>query len=235
MFSRRKDYTFYWELDKQICPHVQENNLNSVKKVTIRNQPTKSNPVNYFPNATELNLVYCGHGSSSVEPIIPILPRIVPLEQLTKLHIGVAYFPFEEMVELIHFTPNLQTLKLHFLSLNKTCSKLIKQTDMFRYVLKTNKIKTLEYNCPTLENMEFIIDLLPRLEYIKFGMDKQNAKEIIRFLFTNLSTKLNHLFFLCIDRLPKRYFQEFDQIIKSENLLKNYFIKFINRELYLWW
>ena len=139
------------------------------------------------------------------------------------------------MVELISFIPNLHTLKLHHLFLNSTCSKLIKQTDMFRHVLKTNKIKNLEFNCPTLEVMEFTIDLLPRLEYIKFGMDKQKFKEIIRFLFTNLNTKLNHLFFLCIDRVSKRYFQESDQLIKSENLLKNYFIKFLNRELYVWW
>ncbi|CAF1281594.1 unnamed protein product [Rotaria sordida] len=230
---RRKDYTFYWELDKQICPHLQENNLNSVKRLLIRNKRTTSDFVNYFPNATELTISYCFERSD--EPFIPILHRIVPLEHLTKLHIGLVYFPFEQMVELISLTPNLHTLKLHVLFINETCSKLIKQTDIFRYVLKTNKITNLEFNCPTLKDIQFLVDLFPRLEYIKIGMDNQRMKEILRFLFTNISNKLSHLFFLCIDRVPKRYLQEFDMLLKSENLLNDYFIKLINRQLYLWW
>jgi hypothetical protein len=232
LFSRRKAYTFYWELDKQICPHRQENNLNSVKQVFIGNKRITSDFINYFPNATELTIQYCFDRFD--KPLIPILHRIVPLEQLTKLDIGLVYFPFEQMVELISLTPNLHTLKLHVLSINETCSKLIKQTDIFRYVFKTNKIRNLEFNCPTLKDMQFLVDLFPRLEYLKIGMDKQTIEEILRFLFTNRN-KLSHLFFLCIDRVPKRCLQEFDMLIKKENLLNDYLIKLIKRELYLWW
>ncbi|CAF3255590.1 unnamed protein product, partial [Rotaria sp. Silwood2] len=108
---RRKDSTFYWESDIHICPHLQENDLNSVKHVHIHNERMTDNFVNYFPNTTQLTLQY--RSEKFDNSIITSFDRIVPLEQLTKLVIEVYNFPFEEfIIKLLCLTPNLQTLKL---------------------------------------------------------------------------------------------------------------------------
>ncbi|CAF5119369.1 unnamed protein product, partial [Rotaria sp. Silwood1] len=50
-----------------------------------------------------------------------------------------------------------------------------------------------------------------------------------------LLSKIDHLFFLNITDIIKAYLQELNFLIKSENLLDDYLIKFIDHDLYLWW
>src|SRR4051812_49129451 len=80
---RRKDYQFYWQMDKQICPYIQATNFKSVKHVYIHSKRATNNSVHYFPNATELTIKegFDTFGQS----ISTTLIRIVPLKQLTKL------------------------------------------------------------------------------------------------------------------------------------------------------
>jgi hypothetical protein len=162
---------------------------------------------------------------------------MIPLEQLTELIFDYHDFPCEQFIELLSFTPNLHTVKYYLTFLNKTNLKLIQNTDIFQYVSTRNKIKTLELpnEWCTLEQFQMIVYLFPQLEYLKIRMNKKTIEQIIRFLFTNMSNKSRHLFFLCISRTPKRYLQKLNMLIKSKHLLDNYFIKFVNRDLYLWW
>ena len=55
----------------------------------------------------------------------------------------------------------------------------------------------------------------------------EETEEIIRFLFSKINNKQCHLFFLCISHASKTCLQELNTLIKSENLLDDYFIKFI--------
>ncbi len=231
---RRKDYTFYEEFNKQIFPEFQETNLDSVKHVFIRHAQALDNYVYYFPNAIELSII---HGFRIFDDsFITNLHRVVPLEQLTKLVFDLYDFPFEQFIELLRLTSNLHTLKLNNLSLNGTSLNLLKQSETFQYISIRNKIKRLEIrNCFKFEQMPLFVDLFPRLEYFKIEMNKKEIEQILRFLFTNRNDKLRRLFFLCISGTPKRYLSELNMLIKSEHLLDDYFIKFINRDLYLWW
>jgi hypothetical protein len=62
-------------------------------------------------------------------------------------------------------------------------------------------------------------------------MKKEDIYKIVRFLLS----KTNDLFSLCITEIPQRCLKEFNMIIKAENLLDDYYIKFVNRDLYIWW
>jgi hypothetical protein len=192
------------------------------------------NFVNYFPNATELTIRYSFFLPSD-RSFITNLYRIVPLAQITKLVITLYSSPFEQMIELIRLTPSLHTLKLGVESLDETSSKLIKQSDLFQYVSKTNQITNLELTWLTLENIQLFLDLFPQLEYLKIGINKKEIQQIIRLLFSKTNNQPQHLVFLCISQIPKRCLRELNILIKSEHLLDDYFIKFINRNLYLWW
>jgi len=70
------------------------------------------------------------------ESITTILTRIVPLKQLMKSIIQCYSFPFEQIVKLICFTPNLETLEFNFLCFYDINSKLIEKTDIFQYISK---------------------------------------------------------------------------------------------------
>ncbi|CAF3828681.1 unnamed protein product, partial [Rotaria sp. Silwood1] len=204
---RRKDYTFYWELDQQLCPHIQENNLNSVKHIHI-----------------------CNHSISIT------LNRMIPLKQLTKLVIESDHFPFDEIVKLLYFTPNLHTLKLDLLPLYETNLKVLYQNEIFQYVSNENHIQNLDLRhwC-TLKHFQLIMNLFPQIEYLKTGMERKEIQKIIKFLFSKTNNRTYHLFFLCISPTPKICLQELKDLIQSENLLDHYSIKYIKRDLYLWW
>jgi len=101
-----------------------------------------NNYVNYFLNVTELTIKH--YFKTLDDSISTTLNRIIPLKQLNKLAIECYDFPVEQIVKLISFTPNLHTLKLNSLSIYETSSKLLQQSEIFRYVSNTNKIKNLE-------------------------------------------------------------------------------------------
>ncbi len=185
--------------------------------------------MNYFPNATELTIRYSFKTTATVN-------RIVPLEKLTKLVIESYDFPLEEIVKLLDFTPNLHTLEFNFLCLYKSNLNFLQTAAIDEYISNRNKIKKLDL-CGkfTLEHIQLIVNLFPKLEYLTTGMKKKEIEQIIRFLLSKTNDKTRHLFFLCIPETPKIYLRKLNMLIKSENLLDSYLIKFVHHNLYLWW
>ncbi|CAF4854808.1 unnamed protein product [Rotaria sp. Silwood2] len=102
---RRKDYEFHWEIEKQNCSHFQEMNLNSVEHLSIKSRQIQNIYLNYFPNVTQLSIKH--YFQTSDDSIIKTLNRMIPLVQLKKLTIESYDFPFEEVIELLCYTPNL--------------------------------------------------------------------------------------------------------------------------------
>ncbi|CAF2348558.1 unnamed protein product [Rotaria sp. Silwood2] len=80
-----------------------------------------------------------------------------------------------------------------------------------------------------------LVNLFPQLQYLQTGMNKKEIKQILTFLLSKTNMKTNQLFFLCIKEIPKMYLRELDMLIKFQNLCRNYFIEFINSDIYLWW
>jgi hypothetical protein len=228
-FCRRKDFTIHWEFDQETCSPIQEH-FKSVKHVLLGGQEILKNSAKHFPNATELT-IKDGFRTPDAS-FSKTLNRIIPLTKLTKLAIQSSKFSFEQILHLIRFTPNLHAFKFSLLSLREINSKSIEQSEIFQYVSKTNQIRNLELRTDsTLEEIQLIVKLFPRLEYLKIAMKKEDIYKIVRFLLS----KTNDLFSLCITEIPQRCLKEFNMIIKAENLLDDYYIKFVNRDLYIWW
>jgi hypothetical protein len=90
-------------LNKQICPYVEQTNLNTVKHVHIFGTKANQHPTNYFPNATELIMEHFTEKYD--DTLVQILDRIVPLTQLTKLtkkHFDIAFTKF---IHILYATP----------------------------------------------------------------------------------------------------------------------------------
>ncbi|CAF1263644.1 unnamed protein product [Rotaria sp. Silwood1] len=230
----RKDFTFYWKSAKQICSNISEMNFNSVNHLYVYGEYATQNDINYFPNVTQLAIQH--YFEALDNSIIKILNRMIPLKQLTKLVTEHFNFSFEELVKFLPSTPNLCTLKLNYLSVKNINLNLIKESKIFQYVSNTNKIKNLDFrDCDSLNQVQLIVNLFPRLESLKIGMNKKEIEQIIKFLLSKSNIKTQHLFLLCISNVARIYPKRLKVFIKSESLLQDYRVEYLNEDLYLWW
>lgn len=234
-FFRRKDFTFHWKTcrDYYYKLNRQVNVFESVEHLRIYGTRTTFCR-NYFPNVNELTLG--NYFKTSNKSISITLNQLFPLKQLKKLYIPDFNFPFEELINLLHSTPNLHTLKLDFLLIYLIDLQAFEQNPIFQSVIKTNQIKYFHLNqtC-TLDTLQFILKLCPKLEYLQIGMVTRQINEILLDLFTKINQRIYRLHCLCFSQTPKRCLKELNTFIQSNHLLENYSIKLINRQLYLWW
>jgi hypothetical protein len=82
----------------------------SVHHVTVHNIDAMKQFAAHFPNATELTLIESFNASR--HSLLNTLRPSIPLEQLSKLTLRCHRIPFEQILELLHFTPNMHTLAL---------------------------------------------------------------------------------------------------------------------------
>ncbi|CAF1414823.1 unnamed protein product [Rotaria sordida] len=231
---RSKDYKFYWQSDRQPCPYLRKTYFKTVKHVLIDSKRVTNNQGNYFPNTTQLTIT---NNFETLDDLFPIiLNRIIPVKNLTKIVIESFSFPLEQIINLIRFTPNLHTLKFYLIFLKKIKTNIIEQSQIFQYISKTNKIKNLDlHDDCSLERIQLIMKLFPKLESMKIGMKKKETNEIARFILSNNNIQTGPLTFLCMSQVPRRCLKEINILIKSENLVNDYCIKYFDRDLYLWW
>jgi len=217
-------------MDHQDCDHIPETNLNFVKHVHISKQLETYYSAHYFPNATELTIKY--YFEIPTHLIKTILNDVLPLEHITKLVYECCHWSSERFIELLICTPNLHTLKCAFMNLHETNRK----NDSFQYASNTNKIKNLDVGgwC-TLEEVQCVVSLFPQVEYLEMGVFRKEIVQVIQYLLSQMDHKTRHLVFLCILNIPKICLRELNILIKREKLLDDYFIKYVNHDLYLWW
>jgi len=206
---------------------------NSVNHIYICGKTALDNCKNYFSNVT--NLTFDHHFDIPYHSFTTNLNSIISLSKIITLVVKCNSMRFRQLIDILRFTSNLCTLKFPFLSISDTEYTSIQQSESFIFVSNINNIKTFSFDerC-TLETARFILNLFPRLKHLKTGMDRKELKSCISFL---LSTSNNNcgLYFLCISSVPKLCLAEVKRVIKSEKLLHDYLIKYINRDLYLWW
>ncbi|CAF1365880.1 unnamed protein product [Rotaria sordida] len=231
---RRKDYRYYCQSVNPICSNIQKENLNSVKHFYIVSKEIEHNGVNYFPNVKTLSIK--NEFIKSNNSIIATLHRMIPLIQLTKLVIECWIFPIKNIINLLYFTPNVHTLSLSLLLLDNVNKNSKKENEIFQNVSKKNKIQKLILNWKrSLSDIQFVVNVFPRLKYLKVDMNRKEIGQTIRFLLSKTHNKTRNLCYLCIMKVPKVCLKQTQILIKSENLLNNYSIKYINNDLHLWW
>jgi hypothetical protein len=187
-----------------------------------------------FPNVTELTLSETFDVPR--DSIAANLNRIIPLRQLTKLSLGCLRLPFEQIIELLHLTSNIRILKLDSVLLYGTDSVSIEQKDIFQIVSNMNNITNLTIDKEiTLDKIQLLVTLFPRLEYLIMNLYKEDLESIARYLLSKFNDNTRHLSSLCISKQRKDLMEILSNLLESEKLLDNYILKIINRKLYLWW
>ncbi|CAF1642143.1 unnamed protein product [Rotaria sp. Silwood1] len=231
---RRKKYKFHWKIDELLDLHHQQENLNSIEHIHMRTD-IKSNCRRYFSNVNRLT-IETTFKISDGDSFITNLNHIVSLKQLTKLVIRTFGFKFEYIIKLILLTPNLYTLEFCESSMWTIDLNVIKQNIPFQYTLTENKIENLVVRgkC-SLNQIQFIVYIFSKLKYLKIGIKETEIRSVIRYLLSKTHNKTQYLFYLCILLSQKNWLEEVDDLIKLDNLLSNYSIKYIRNNLHLWW
>jgi hypothetical protein len=190
--------------------------------------------MNYFPNATELTLTKMFDGPH--DSIATNLDRIIPLKQLTKLVLDSYGFSFQHVIELLIFTPNVHALQLDFILLHQTNSTSMQQNKTFQIVSKMNTITnlTIKSKC-TLEKIQLITALFPRLECLTMGLLKEDLQSIVRFLLSKTNNNTRYLSLLCVLTPWKDLAENLTILIEEEKLLHDYTLQVSSETLILWW
>jgi hypothetical protein len=232
LYCRKKCEKIFKIQDETVYSSNGEINSNAINHLHICCPRAFNKYTNYFPNVTDLTLDFKVDGHN--ESITNTLNRIIPLSIITKLIIESFCSSFIQLVELICLIPNLHILKLGFISIDDREYTSIQQCQTFQYVSNRNTIKNITINneC-TLEKVKMLVALCPGLENLTIGIDKKNLASIIRFLLS--PTNAQRLFFLCTLNVPEPCLEEINTLIKLENLVRDYSIKFNKNNLYLWW
>jgi hypothetical protein len=190
--------------------------------------------VGNFPNATQLTL--SENFDVPRDSIATNLNRIISLGQITELTLDCHRFHFEQIIKLLYFTPNIRTLKLDSILLYGTDSGSIEHSDIFKIVSNTNIVANLTIDKEsTLEKIQLLVALFPRLEYLTINLYKEDLESIARFLLSKFNDNTRHLSTLCVSKQRSILMERLRNLLESEDLLDDYTIKLINRKLYLWW
>ena len=211
-----------------------QTNVDSVQHLHIHNANIKKQFMGYFKNAIELTLpeTFDIHRHS----IVDNLNRIITLQQLIKLTINCYNLPFEQMIELLQFTSNINTLKFNSMLLSQIDSISIQQNDVFKLVSKMNIVTNLTIEKEiTLKQIQLLVVLFSRLEYLKIDLSEGTFKSIIQFLLSKSNDNTRYLSSLCISKQDKHFMEILTNLLESEKLLDDYTLKVINCKLYLWW
>jgi hypothetical protein len=221
-----------------LCGELESNilqtNVDSVRHVCIDKSNAMKQFGGHFTNANELTL--WKKFDVPRDSIVIDLNRIIPLRQLTKLTLACHRLPFKQVIELLHFTPNIHTLELDSILLYRTDSVSIQQNDIFQLVSNTNIVTTLTINNEvTLEKIQLLVKLFPRLEYLTINLYKEDLESIVRFLSSKSNNNTRYLSSLCISKQRLDLIKNLRLLLESEKLFNDYILKSIDRKLYLWW
>ncbi|CAF3745420.1 unnamed protein product [Rotaria sp. Silwood1] len=190
--------------------------------------------IDHFPHATKLT--FCETFEVPRNLIIIDLIRLLPLKQLTSLTIECHYFSFEQLIELLQFTPNVHVLKLDSILLYRTDSVSIQQNELSKLVSNMNTITKVTISKEiTLEKIQLLTTVFPRMEYLTINLYKQDLQPIAQFLLSKSNNNTRYLSSLCISKQRNDLMTILKTLIKSKKLLHDYTLKVINRKLYLWW
>ncbi len=156
--------------------------FHSVNHISIHGDiSTKKNLID-FPNVTELTLI--DYSNPSLYSISMILDRLIPLKNISKFSIhGEKSFCISQLMDLLYFSPNIQILIIHSISLTKINLNQIRQTQTFQTIFKKNKITNVTLTKDlNLETMQLFFNLCPRLEQLTINLDRHDHTTIRNLL-----------------------------------------------------
>ena len=165
--------------------------------------------------------------------------------QFTNLSINCHAVSISMLIEIIRLLPNLESLKVSFLSTDQLNNLSNEDSEMLLLVSITNKITKVKLN--TLDNknqVQFLMNLCPRMQYLEVECTTaKDMENIITLVFSTNNTHIPYLNCLCfcIYNADEKMIQNVNAIISFESLsgleklFYDYGVQRVQNKIYLKW
>jgi hypothetical protein len=162
------------------------------------------------------------------------IDHILAVTQIYHLEICKRKIFIDILIEIINCLPELNSLKIHSLSLHE------EEIDIFCSTKYTNKITKVYFEeINHIKDIYFIMTLCPSMTYLKVNLINNMD---IQFYLRNIFKKINHdciehLRLLCFRVLAAddEIIKKLDKMIHSKKFIFNYTIKRVCDNIYLQW
>ncbi|CAF1020816.1 unnamed protein product [Rotaria sordida] len=160
-------------------------NLNAVKHVHIWKKQMSINHLNNFRNANTLTL---GHDINYIS--FEILNHVVCFKKLNHLYIKSIYFCFENILELLHYAPNISSINIQAIFVCNRTYNTIQNTEYYNDLLNNNHVKsfTTRDNCD-FYTINMILSLFNKINYLKLNINVQQIQQIADHLIDCINSK----------------------------------------------
>jgi hypothetical protein len=166
--------------------------------------------------------------------------------QFTYLNIDCDGLPIDMLIEIIRLLPNLDSLKVSSLPLVQLNDLSSENTEILLLVSITNKITKVKLDKMNgMEQIHFLINLCPRMQYLEVECTKDNdLANIIGCISVNNIIRVPYLccLCLCVPNTNEKMIASLDKIIDYERLFDNdnkifrdYVIRRIQNRIFLNW
>jgi hypothetical protein len=147
---------------------------------------------------------------------------------------------FSTLINITYGLPELDSLKIHSLSLSSLQEYLSTEKIIRRFISNKNQItKVCLENLIEIEEVYFLIKLCPRINYLQINCIKNmNVELVVLDILTKINNDNNqNLRTLCfyLPTADNQIVQKLEQIINSNKLLRRYTIKRELGYIYLQW
>ncbi len=181
-----------------------------------------------FPCTTELIIA-----APLNTPDVNNFNRVISLTQLTKLTLCMVC-DLSEIVNILLYIPNIHTLSIGTSRSSAKQNFELEKSDTFKLISKQNRIQSIIIFQSTLETIQMIIKLCPRLQHLTFTHPEQNLERVIRFLIMKHDPTQWHLCSIRILRAGSTFIQKIKTLVKSKRHLGDYSFKTIASTIYVW-
>jgi hypothetical protein len=164
--------------------------------------------------------------------------------QFTNLNIDCHAISISMLIEIIRLLPNLESLKVSFLSTDQLNNLSNEDAEMLLLVSITNKITKVKLNTLDGKNqVQFLMNICPRMQYLEVECTTANDMENIIGLVSTNNTHIHYLNCLCfcIYNADEKMIQNVDAIISFESLFgleklfHDYGVQRVQNKIYLKW
>ncbi|CAF3520128.1 unnamed protein product [Rotaria sp. Silwood1] len=220
--------------------HVYEHIKNDIQQdnsIDITSQNIRNSLISYNRGVELIVINYCDF--EQYQSFIENIKSLFQLVQITCLNIDLSYLSIDLFINFICNLPNLDSLSMSCLPLlelnisSETQSKLQLISNQNK-ITKVNLEKLVD-----IKEVQFIIKLCPRLEFLQVGYtNNMNFELFIHFILINYKVKsLLNFRLLCLHSpvADQKTIKKIHNMIDSAKLLKHYSINRILDKIYLQW
>lgn len=173
------------------------------------------------------------------ESLIDIVGPILGVLHITCLNITRREIFVAMLINFIRYLPHLDSLVVSSLAMTHPRCLSVLEVTTLRLVSNDNKITKVNLQqMNNLAQVQFILDLCPRIEYLEVDCTNDVFPEIVvRFILLKNIKYIPNLSSLClkISKMDENIIEKLKNMIDLEQLRHNYTIKQIDNRIYLRW